>query len=91
VLWTSLDDLVELLRRSLVTPAVGHTIAFGVSDNEGKWWDDRHSRHLGFVAKDSSSKFAHVVQGRVDYSANEDITVTYQGGAFLNNGPKYPK
>jgi uronate dehydrogenase len=91
VLWTSLDDLVELLRRSLVTPGVGHTIAFGVSDNEGKWWDDRYSKHLCFVAKDSSAKFVDVIKGRVDYSANEDITVTYQGGAFLNNGPKYPK
>jgi uronate dehydrogenase len=34
--WLSLDDLVQLLHRSLVTPRVGHTIAFGISDNDGR-------------------------------------------------------
>jgi uronate dehydrogenase len=90
VTWLSLDDLVELLRRSLVTPRVGHTIAFGTSGNEGRWWDDRHSRFLGFVAKDSSERFAGNLPERVAYPAEDDITTAYQGGVFLLNGPKYP-
>ena len=40
VTWLSLNDLVELLRRALVKPRVGHTITFGVSHNPGRWWDD---------------------------------------------------
>ncbi len=31
------DDLLELLRCSLFTPRVGHTIAYGVSDNAASW------------------------------------------------------
>lgn len=90
VTWLSLDDLVELLRRSLVTPRVGHTIAFGVSDNPGSWWDARHSRHLAFVAKDSSAQFQDKLPTEVAYPAPDDLTTFLQGGPFLNIGPKYP-
>lgn len=90
VTWLSLDDLVELLRRSLVTPRVGHTIAFGVSSNPGSWWDDRHSRHLAFVAKDSSAQFLDKLPTEVTYPAPDDLTTFLQGGPFLNIGPKYP-
>jgi uronate dehydrogenase len=90
VTWLSLDDLVELLRRSLVTPRVGHTIAFGVSNNPGSWWDDRHARHLAFVAEDSSAQFLDKLPAEVEYPAPDDLTTFLQGGPFLNIGPKYP-
>jgi len=90
VLWLALDDLVEMLRRALITPAVGHTIAFCTSDNPGQWWDNREARHLGYEAKASSRGFTHLYEGRVDHANNEDITLKFQGGGFLNNGPKYP-
>jgi uronate dehydrogenase len=87
--WLSLDDMVELLRCALVTPRVGHTITFGVSDNAARWWDGRHSRHLGFVAKDNSAQFKHLVPDTGDYGDPDDIALNLQGGAFLLNGPKY--
>jgi uronate dehydrogenase len=89
VLWLSLDDTVQLIRRSLLTPRVGHTIAFGTSNNPGSWWDDRHSRCLGYVPKDSSAQFAHKLPQTVDWADPDDITLQYQGGVFLLNGPKY--
>jgi uronate dehydrogenase len=89
VTWLSADDLVESLRCSLFAPRVGHTIAFGVSNNAAKWWDDRHSRHLGFVAKDSSSQFAGMFPDSGDYAPADDLTITYQGGGFLKTGPQY--
>jgi uronate dehydrogenase len=89
VTWLGLDDLVQLLRRALLTPRVGHTIAFGISDNPGRWWDDRHSRHLAYRPTQSSSEFAHNIADTVDWSDPADITLTHQGGVFLNNGPKY--
>lgn len=90
VTWLSLDDLVELLRRSLVTPRVGHTVTFGVSDNPGRWWDDRHARHLCFRPKDSSAQFAHKLPAAAPYPPADDLTTLHQGGPFLNMGPKYP-
>jgi len=89
VTWLGLDDLVQLLYRSLVTPRVGHTITFGVSDNDGAWWDARHSTHLAYKPAQSSRQFAHKIAQTVNWENMEDITLTFQGGVFLNNGPKY--
>lgn len=87
--WLSLADLVELLRCALFAPRVGHTITFGVSDNPSKWWDARHSSHLGFVAKDSSTQFSAKFPNNGTYAPADDITITYQGGGFLHTGPQY--
>ncbi len=87
--YLSLDDLVEALRCSLFARRVGHTIAFGVSDNDSVWWDDRHARHLGFVPKDSSAKFAHKFPDSAEYPAKDDVTTIYQGGGFLLTTPQY--
>jgi uronate dehydrogenase len=84
-----MNDLVELLRCSLFARRVGHTITFGVSNNDSQWWDARHSKHLGFVAKDSSAAFAHKFPDSAEYPAKDDVTVIYQGGGFLLNTPQY--
>lgn len=85
----SYDDLVECLRCCLFAPRVGHTIAFGVSNNAGKWWDDRYAAHLGYRAKDSSDKFAHMFPDTSQFPDPDDVTTIYQGGKFLLDGPQY--
>lgn len=85
----SYDDLVESLRCCLFAPRVGHTIAFGVSDNPAKWWDDRHAAFLGFKAKDSSEQFNHMFPDSAQFPDPDDVTATYQGGKFLLDGPQY--
>jgi uronate dehydrogenase len=90
VTWLSLDDMLQLLHRALVTPQVGHTITFGVSDNPGRWWDDRHAAFLCYQPKDSARQFAYNIPAAVGYPPAGDITTLYQGGGFLNSGPKYP-
>ncbi|MFZ6673149.1 NAD-dependent epimerase/dehydratase family protein [Undibacterium sp. Xuan67W] len=89
VTYFSYDDLVELLRCSIFTPKVGHTITFGVSNNPASWWDNTKAAHLGFQAKDSSLSFAENFPDSGAYPAADDITTTYQGGAFLLTGPQY--
>ena len=89
VTYFSYDDLVESLRCSLMTTRVGHTILFGVSDNAGKWWDNRKAGHLGFVAKDNSSRFNDKFPPDGNYPPAEDIGSNFQGGPFLLNGPQY--
>lgn len=85
----SYDDLVEMLRCSLFAPRVGHTISFGVSDNPGKWWDNKKAAHLGYKAKDSSSVFAHLFPDTAEYPPADDVTTIYQGGGFLLTTPQY--
>jgi uronate dehydrogenase len=87
--WLGLNDMVQLLGRALLTPRVGHTIAFGVSDNDGRWWDDRLAGHLGYKPAQSSRQFAEKMPRAVDWGDMEDITLKFQGGVFLHHGPKY--
>lgn len=87
--YLSYDDLTELLRCSLFAPRVGHTIVFGMSDNDSVWWDNRYAAHLGYRPKDSSSKFAHLFPDSADFPAKDDISTIYQGGKFLLDGPMF--
>ncbi|WP_305821577.1 NAD-dependent epimerase/dehydratase family protein [Massilia brevitalea] len=87
--WFSYDDLTELLRCALFAPRVGHTIVYGMSDNDSVWWDNRLASHLGYKAKDSSSKFAHLFPDTSAFPAQDDVTTMYQGGKFLLDGPQY--
>jgi uronate dehydrogenase len=87
--YLSYDDLTELLRCALFAPRVGHTIVYGVSDNDSVWWDNRLASHLGYKPKDSSSKFAHLFPDSAAYPAKDDVTTMYQGGKFLLDGPRY--
>jgi uronate dehydrogenase len=87
--YLSFDDLVELLRCSVFATRVGHTIVFGQSDNESSWWDNTKAAHLGFKPRDSSTKFAHLFPATSEYPPAGDVATTFQGGAFLLNGPQY--
>jgi len=87
--YLSYDDLTELLRCSLFAPRVGHTIVYGVSDNDSTWWDNRLASHLGYKPKDSSAKFAHLFPDSSEFPAKDDVTTMYQGGKFLLDGPQY--
>lgn len=81
------DDLVELLRCCLFTPCVGHTIAYGMSDNDAAWWDNSKAAHLGFRPRHSSRQFAHLFPDSADYPAADDLPGRYQGGPFVTIGP----
>ena len=87
--YLSYDDLVELIRCALFTPRVGHTIAFGNSDNDTVWCDNRKASHLGFKPKDSSRAFASQFPPTAERPAADDPHTTYQGGPFVTAGPIY--
>jgi len=85
----SYDDLVELIRCALFTPRVGHTIAFGNSDNDTIWWDNRKAAHLGYKPKDSSRAYAGRFPASAERPPADDMATTYQGGPFTVAGPIY--
>jgi uronate dehydrogenase len=82
------DDLVELVRCALFTPRVGHTIAYGVSDNPLRWWDNHGAAHLGFTARYGARPFADRFPPDPSPPGG-DVTRIYQGGPFLTAGPIY--
>ncbi|MDR5836894.1 NAD(P)-dependent oxidoreductase [Caballeronia sp. LZ034LL] len=87
--WMSQDDFHDLLRRSLFTPDVGHTIAFGMSANAHTWWDNRCAAHLGFVPHDSSEPFREKIEATPPPLPTDPVAVL-QGGAFTTIGPFDP-
>ncbi|MES2898087.1 MAG: NAD(P)-dependent oxidoreductase [Pseudomonadota bacterium] len=87
--YLSYNDLVELIRCALFTPRVGHTIAFGTSDNDTSWCDNSKAGHLGFKPKDSSRVFADRFPPSAERPAADDVHSLYQGGPFVTAGPIY--
>ena len=78
-----------MIRRGLFTPGIGHTIAFGLSDNKDPWWDNRLAAHLGYQAQDSSEPFREKIERQPMPAANDPVMV-WQGGAFTAQGPFDP-
>lgn len=89
VTYLSYDDLTELIRCSLFTPRVGHTITFGTSANAKSWWDNSKAAHLGYQPKDSSSQFNAMFPDSAAYPSDDDAATIFQGGPFITTGPIY--
>ncbi len=85
--WLSYDDLTDLVRRSLHTPGVGHTVVFGTSNNARSWWDNGRAAHLGFAPKDTSEPHRARLESTLPPLAADDPGAVYQGGAFVAAGP----
>ena len=85
--WISLDDLERLVVSALTAPIVGHTIIFGMSDNQSSWWDNTHAKHIGYRALDSSDVFRHEVEARQPHIDRHDKAALFQGGAFVKIAP----
>ncbi len=86
VTWLSYRDLTELIRCCLFAPQLGHTIAYGASDNRDKWWNNAQAAHLGFKPQDSSEPFRAKAES-VPPLAEDDPVRIYQGGGFVKAGP----
>ncbi len=89
VTYLSYNDLLDLIRASLFTPRVGHTISFGTSANATSWWDNSKAAHLGYQPKDSAQQFSANFPDTAEFPAADDATTIFQGGAFVTTGPIY--
>lgn len=85
--WLSFDDLERAIVAGLTAPIVGHTIIYGVSDNQSRWWDNRHAQHIGFRPQDSSDRFRAEVEARQPVIDRHDPVAIYQGGGFVTVAP----
>ena len=85
--WLSFDDLERLVVSALTAPIVGHTIIYGMSDNQSTWWDNTHARHIGYRQQDSSDVFREAVEARQPQIDNRDPVAIYQGGGFVKAAP----
>jgi uronate dehydrogenase len=85
--WLSFDDLERLVVAALTAPIVGHSIIYGMSDNQTTWWDNTHAKHIGYRPLDSSDGFRSAVEARQQSIDKNDPAAIYQGGAFVKVRP----
>ncbi len=85
--YLSYDDLERLVAAALTAPIVGHSVIYGVSDNQTTWWDNTPARHLGYRPQDSSDAFRAAVEARQPTIDRHDPAALYQGGAFVKVNP----
>lgn len=87
-LWSylSFDDCVRLVEASLTAPRVGHTIAFGLSDNKVKCVDNSGANHLGYIPQDNSEPFRAAVEARTPVPDPNAQATRYLGGFFCELG-----
>ena len=85
--YLSYDDLERLVVAALTAPIVGHSIIYGMSDNQTTWWDNTHAKHIGYRPLDSSDVFRPAVEARQQTIDKNDPAAIYQGGAFVKATP----
>jgi uronate dehydrogenase len=85
--WLSYDDLERLIVAALTAPIVGHSIIYGVSDNQTSWWDNTPAKHIGYRPQDRSDGFRPAVEARQPVIDRQDPAALYQGGAFVKAAP----
>ncbi len=85
--WLSYADLHRLITACLATPAMGHSIIFGASNNSVSWWDNSRAKHVGFHPQDSSDGFKTEIYQTTTAPDLNDPIAQLQGGAFVAMGP----
>ena len=82
--WLSHADCVRLFSAALTAPHVGHTIAFGMSDNKVKPVDNTGAGHIGFTPKDSSEPYRAALEARTPAADPAARSTRCYGGAFVD-------
>lgn len=80
--YLSYDDLVQLVTRSIDTPVVGFTIAWGVSNNDRSPIDNSASAFLGYRPKDNAEEFAAEILAEAPQADPHDASQMCHGGPF---------
>ena len=84
--WLSFRDCVQYVERGLLAPRLGHTIAFGMSDNTVSPVDDSKAGHVGFRPQDSAELYRDRVEARTETPDPNAPGVKYLGGWFCDLG-----
>jgi uronate dehydrogenase len=87
VTYLSYRDFIELVRCSLFTNRVGHTVVYGASDNPVKWWNNAKAAFLGFNPQDSSTQFNELFPVAAPTDDRGDLAQRFQGGQFVVGEP----
>lgn len=78
--WFSPADFGRLVERIFEVHRLGCPIIYGVSDNDGVWWDNSAVSYIGWRPQDSSRQFSEMFH--TEKLSAEDAHAYFQGGRF---------
>ena len=82
--WLSYDDLIHLVERAIDTPITGHSIIYGVSNNDRAPVDNHLASFLGYRPKDNAENVAEQVLAEADQADPHDKGQMCHGGPFAS-------
>lgn len=80
--WLSYDDLIQLVMKSVQSPVVGFTIAYGVSNNDRAPVDNANASYLGYRPTDNAEQYAEEILANAPAADPSDPAQYHHGGAF---------
>jgi uronate dehydrogenase len=84
--WLSYDDLIHLVQRCLLAERIGHTVIYGISDNQEAFFSNHKVAHLGYRPKDSAESYRQQVEAEVKAGDPFDPAIEYVGGFLCAYG-----
>ncbi len=84
--WLSFRDCIQYVTCGLTTPRLGHTVAFGISDNQLKPVDNRKAGHVGFQALDNTEAFRQRIESETPTPDPNAAGTKFLGGWFCELG-----
>jgi uronate dehydrogenase len=84
--WQSFDDLVHLVERCLVSERIGHSVVYGISNNQELFFSNHKAAHLGYQPKDNAEAYREEVESAVDAGDPFDPAIEFVGGFLCSYG-----
>ena len=82
--WLSYGDLVQLVQRSVDSPTVGFTVAYGVSANTRAPVSNHKVGFLGYKPQDNAEDWADALFAKAAKPDPQDLAQTRLGGPFAS-------
>jgi uronate dehydrogenase len=80
--WISHRDMVQLVSRCIDHPHYHFLVAYGVSDNARRCWDNKNIAFLGYRPQDNAEAFAGEVLA--EGVAEDDLEAQFHGGPLCS-------
>ncbi len=84
--WLSFDDMIHLVERCLLSERIGHTVVYGISNNQEAFFSNHKVAHLGYRPKDNAEVYRKEVEVAVGPGDPHDPSIEFVGGFLCAYG-----
>ena len=80
--WISERDYVQLTQRCIEAQDAHFLVVYGISDNDGGFWDNPAAAVIGYAPQDNGAAFAQKVYAKQPPESEPPLERLFQGGWF---------